>query len=59
MRDVASAQSQAVDQAGKLDHGLASTEIRLFSRLADLEDLMAFIGYAMEARVGSALSEVF
>ncbi len=59
MRDLEGAQSQAVDWAEMFDHGHASTAIRLSSRLANHENLMAFLGYAMEARVGSSLSEVF
>ena len=59
MRDLEDAQSQAVDWAEMFDHGHASTVIRLSSRLANHENLMAFMEYAMEARVRSSLSEVF
>jgi hypothetical protein len=52
MRDLEGAQSQAVDWAEKFDYGHASTAIRLSSRLATHENLMAFMGYAMESRVG-------
>jgi hypothetical protein len=52
MRDLEGSQSQAVEWAEKFDHGHASTAIRLSLRLATHENLMAFMGYAMESRLG-------